>query len=107
MILKYNIEVDNRVVEREINKLTDQIFKLLPYREEGEDWTLPLQTVMEELVGMQRLLIEYPGVTFSLMCKLEGLFTLEEDNDFFKFRRTIFECLSRLNEIKEEVINAR
>lgn len=105
MIIKYGVEIDNQAVIREIERLIDQIFKLLPYREEGEDWTLPLQTIMEELAGMQRLLVEHPGITFPLMCKLEGLFTLTHDADFLDFRRTIFECLSRLNEVKDVIAN--
>ena len=34
--------------------------------------------------------------------KMEGLVSLEEE-DFFNFRRTIFECLNLLNRIKDYV----
>ena len=85
-----------------LKKITNQIYKLLPNREEGIDWINPLQTIMEELAGMNRLLIDQEDIFFSLLCKLEGLFILTDDKeDFFLYRRTIFECLSLINEIKE------
>ena len=37
----------------------------------------------------------------SLLSKLEGLKSLDED--FFSFRRTIFECLNLMNKVKDYV----
>ena len=45
-------------------------------------------------------------IIFSLMCKLEGLFTLNGENDFFEYRRTIFECLNLIQEIKTNIEEA-
>ena len=56
MILKYNIEIDNKVIYSRIQVLINQIYKLLPNREEGIDWEKPLETILEELAGMQRLM---------------------------------------------------
>lgn len=56
MILKYNIEIDNKVIYSRIQVLINQIYKLLPSREEGVDWQKPLETILEELIGMQRLM---------------------------------------------------
>lgn len=72
-------------------------------REEGSDWQKPLETLMEELTGMDRLLIDQHKTFFSLLCKLEGLFELTQAEDFDRYRCTIFECLSLLNTIKENV----
>lgn len=102
MKIKYDTEVSIAAIEKDLKKLTNQIYKLLPNREEGIDWINPLQTIMEELAGMNRLLIDQEDIFFSLLCKLEGLFILTDDKeDFFLYRRTIFECLSLINEIKE------
>lgn len=102
MKIKYDTEVSIAAIEKDLRKLTNQIYKLLPNREEGIDWINPLQTIMEELAGMNRLLIDQEDIFFSLLCKLEGLFILTDDKeDFFLYRRTIFECLSLINEIKE------
>jgi hypothetical protein len=52
---------------------------------------------------MHRLLPEeYNDILFSLLCKLEGLFTLTDEDSFFDFRRTIFESLNLMNKVKEK-----
>ena len=77
---------------------------MLPSREEGLDWEKPLSTIVEEFAGMSMLLIEHHKTLFSLLCKLEGLFTLIEESDFMSFRKTIFECLNLVGELKENVV---
>lgn len=101
MVLKYNIDMENKTIDNSIKKLTNQIYKLLPSREENLDWETPLETIMVELAGMDRLFIGQQNIFFSLLCKLEGLFTLTNEDDFLLFRRTIFECLSLVSVLKE------
>lgn len=101
MILKYNAEIDNYAIENSVKRITNQIYKLLPNREENVDWEKPLETIIEELAGMDRLLIGQHNILFPLICKLEGLFTLTEEDDFLLFRRTIFECLSLISSLKK------
>lgn len=103
MIIKYNANIDNNAIYTNLNRLTNQIYKLLPNREESIDWELPLNTILEEFAGMDALLIDQHEILFSLLCKLEGLFTLTKENDFFMFRRTIFECLSLVNRLKKNL----
>lgn len=103
MIIKYNANINNDAIYANLNRLTNQIYKLLPNREESIDWKLPLNTILEEFAGMDTLLIDQHEILFSLLCKLEGLFTLTKENDFFMFRRTIFECLSLVNRLKENL----
>lgn len=100
MILKYGAEIDKSAIDKNLNRITNQIYKLLPSREEKSDWQKPLTTIIEELAGMDRLLFDQHEVLFPLLCKLEGLFLLSEDKDFFLYRRTIFECLGLINNIK-------
>ena len=104
MIIKYNANIDNLAIEKNFKRLVNQIYKLLPNREEGVDWEKPLLTIMEELAGMDRLLIDQHEPFFCLLSKLEGLFVLTKENDFMSFRRTIFECLNLLGEIKEKCL---
>lgn len=101
MVLKYDIDIENNTIDNNIKKLTNQIYKLLPSREENLDWETPLETIMVELAGMDRLFIGQQNIFFSLLCKLEGLFTLTNEDDFLLFRRTIFECLSLVGVLKE------
>lgn len=98
MKIKYDIDIDNDTINRNTKKMINQTFKLLPMREEGSDWTKPLETIMQELKGKQRLLAPYKeDIYFSLLAKMEGLFELTSSNDFELYRRTIFECLGLLN----------
>ena len=104
MILKYDLEIEENVIKANLKRITNQIYKLLPNREEGIDWETPLTTIMEELAGMNRLFTDQQEFLFSILCKLEGLFTLTDEKDFFLYRRTIFECLSLMNSIMQECL---
>ena len=53
---------------------------------------------------MDKLLNNYHEILFPLLCKLEGLYTLTKEEDFFSYRRTIFECLNLLSSLKEGVL---
>lgn len=99
MVIKYNVDFNNAAIEKNLDRITNQIFKLLPNREEGGDWQTPLKNLILELVGMSQLLNEEK--MFTLLCKMETLLTLTEEDDFFAFRKVIFECLGLMNEIKK------
>ena len=102
MKIKYDSEIDTESIKTNLKRLTNQIYKLLPNREEGIEWQAPLKTIIEEFAGMDRLLIDQHDILFPLLCKLEGLLTLEEETDFFEYRRTIFECLSLVSTLIEK-----
>lgn len=104
MILKYNIDIGNNVISHRLQNLINQIYKLLPSREEGIDWEKPLETIIEELAGLERLMDGgYSEIFLPLLSKLEGLFLLTNVEDFSCYRRTIFECLGLMNELKKEL----
>lgn len=103
MILKYDIEIPNEDIIVNLKRITNQVYKLLPSREEGADWEKPLSTLIEEMAGMERLFDGQCSALFPLLCKLEGLFILTKQEDFFLFRRTIFECLSLINEMVNQI----
>ena len=103
MILKYNIEIDTAAINENIKRLTNQIYKLLPNREENADWQTPLTTIIEEIGGMNRLVVGHQETLFMLLCKLEGLFILTDEDDFFSYRRTIFDCLNLMSTLKGEI----
>lgn len=103
MIIKYDAYIDGEAIKINLKRLANQIYKLLPSREEGLDWEKPLSTIIEEFSGMSMLLLEGHKILFSLLCKLEGLFTLTKEDDFMAFRKTIFECLNLVGELKNVV----
>ena len=99
MIIKYDAKIKDDSIKINLQRITNQIYKLLPNREEGIDWEKPLSTLIEELAGMDSLLIDQHDILFPLLCKLEGLLTLTLEQDFFLYRRTIFECLGLMNDL--------
>lgn len=104
MTLKYNVSFSDQTIEKNFKKIINQTYKLLPMREEKKDWKKPLQTIIQELVGMKRLFSGWQEQSFFvLLCKLEGMFNLIEQKDFSLYRRTIFQCLSLLGDLKTNV----
>lgn len=106
MVTKYNTLIENEAIVVNLKRITNQVYKLLPSREEGADWEKPLSTLIEEIAGMDRVLIGQHEILFPLLCKLEGLFILTKEDDFFLFRRTIFECLSLINDLTKVCQNS-
>lgn len=102
MILKYDVEIQDEAIIRNIDRITNQIFKLLPNREEGGEWKASLQNLIIEITGMNELLFDHTSL-FSLLCKLEALLLLTEEDDFPIFRKIIFECLGLMNSLKKVI----
>ena len=104
MKLKYDIEIEDKIISKRLQNLFNQTYKLLPIRQEGTDWQKPLQTVIEELVGMQRLMnYNYSEIFFPLLSKMEGLYSLTNKDNFSCYRRTIFECLGLMNILQKQI----
>lgn len=94
---KYNLEFNYVDIERDMHRLTNQLWKLIPMRENEENWMNQLNTVILELVGLSEIL--YHDEKFIiLLSKLEGL-RHDTDIDFILYRKTIFETMSLLKEI--------
>lgn len=100
MIIKYDIDISNSAIVDNLNRLVNQIFKLLPSREEGGDWKSPLENLILEVGGLSSLLYNQSDLLL-LLSKMEGLLTLNEEKDFLMFRKTIFECLSLIDKVKK------
>lgn len=92
---KYEIEFSQETIQKTVLRLTNQLWKLIPMRENDEDWYKQLQTVTLEIAGLNELFI---SPTFlQLLSKLEGL-QIKEVN-FELYRKTIFECINILQEL--------
>jgi len=100
MVLKYDIDIAEDAIIENIDRIINQIFKLLPSREEGGDWETPLHNLILEVGGMNRLLSDQT-ILFSLLCKMEALTVLTGEDDYLAFRKLIFECLGLLKQLKE------
>ena len=96
---KYEIEFSIDSVEKNVHRLTNQLWKLIPMREHEEDWTKQLDTVILEIVGMNEIFIEPQFL--QLLCKLEGIKI--QEMTFELYRKTVFECISLLQELKRGI----
>lgn len=65
-------------------------------RENEEDWEKQLNTVIIEIAGLNEIFIEMPQF-LQILSKLEGINTID---DFFTYRKTIFEAINLLQELK-------
>lgn len=92
---KYDIKIREEDCNKNVQRLTNQLWKLIPMREHEEDWSKQLETVILEIVGLDEIFI---GPSFiQLLSKLEGL--RKEDINFEFYRKTVFECISLLRGI--------
>lgn len=96
----YYTTVDNEVVYSILERMTSQTFKLLPMREEEQEWTKPLETLSIELLGLSKIFPQNPSL-FSAVCKMEGIKEMGDRMDFMTYRRTIFEICGLLGKAKE------
>ena len=99
MITSYGFDFRARDIEVSVRRLTNQLWKLIPMREHKENWPKQLDTVILEIAGLNEIFI-YPQF-LQLLCKLEGLKTQETDFEFY--RKTVFECISLLQELSHGI----
>ena len=93
----YNFSIPKETLQKDINRLTNQLWKLIPMRENGEDWKNQLDTVLLELLGLKEILEKVEESYLILLTKLNGLKV--EETEFALYRKTIFECISLLREM--------
>ncbi len=98
MITKYDSTIDAKSINEYLHKLKNQIFKLLPLREENSDWEKWLETLMIEINGVDRVLMSQVDF-LRLLGKLEMLPTFSK-SEFHIYRKTIFECINLVDSMK-------
>lgn len=98
----HGLEIDNSLLSENLDRITNQIFKLLPMYEEEQDWQKPLETLIIELSGFNGLFKDN-SESVRLLFKMQGLLE-SSDIDFMAFRRTIFECCSLAGKIKTHIV---
>lgn len=55
MITKYGFELTAHDIEVNVRRLTNQLWKLIPMREHGENWLKQLDTVTIEIAGLNEI----------------------------------------------------
>ena len=96
---KYGTDISIEAVKINVRRLTNQLWKLIPMREHNENWKKQLETVTLEIAGMGEV-FTFP-LFVQLLNKLEGLRV--QDTDFELYRKTVFECISLLQELNHGI----
>lgn len=93
---KYNFEIADAIVSADVNRLTNQLWKLIPMREHEENWLMQLDSLIVEIAGLNEI-FKVDGSLLKLLSKLEGLKVTE--TEFYIYRKTVFESISLLREM--------
>lgn len=93
MKIKYDIEFSKATLHADVKRLINQLWKLIPMRENAEDWRGHLAVLTEEIAGLNELTEELQLLI--LLSKLEGL-TSSVCDDFMLYRKTVFKCIDLL-----------
>ena len=99
METKYDFSFSEEEVNKEIIRLTNQMWKLIPMRENDEAWDKQLETVIIDIAGKDEIFL-HNSQFLQLLSKLEGLLII--DVDFPIYRKTIFECINLINDTKSK-----
>ena len=92
LLTKYGV-VEIEDMQSTVMRLTNQLWKLIPMKENDENWQMQLDSVILELTGLNEILILNP-ILLQLLSKLEGLQVI--DTPFALYRKTVFESISLL-----------
>ena len=57
-LTKYDFDFQKEVIDVNIRRLTNQLWKLIPMREHEENWTKQLETVILEIAGMNEIFMD-------------------------------------------------
>ena len=97
---KYNLFFEKEEIKQEILRLTNQLWKLIPMWENGEDWLKQLETVIIDIAGKDEIFL-HDSHFLQLLSKLEGL-RVVDGLEFTIYRKTIFECINIINAILQD-----
>lgn len=98
MKTKYDFEFSNDIIHQNTIRLINQLWKLIPMRENGENWKKQLTTVINEIAGLKEIFLSDPHF-LQILSKLEGLQVVE--SEFDEYRKVVFESISLLQEFSK------
>lgn len=99
---QYNLNYPNSNICKDMTRLINQVWKLLPMRENKEDWLKQLDSVLLELRGLHQLFGEQLDFLI-LISKLEGL---KDEQNFMSYRVGVFSSISLMTELSH-LINGK
>lgn len=103
MITKYsNVQFDTSTVVSDLKRLINHVWKLIPMRENDENWEKQISYVLVELSGLQELFMSQIDF-LETISKLEGL-KERKDIDFYEYRAIIFSVISLIGDANERIV---
>ena len=81
---KYGFDFPKERIAKDVDRLTSQVWKLIPMRENGEDWVKQLNTVIIEISGLHEIFVFNP-LFLQLLAKLEGMGKENPGMDFIVY----------------------
>ena len=96
----YGFSFSESIIHNDVKRLTNQLWKLIPMKENEEDWSKQLNSVIIEIAG-KHVIFNADQRFLQLLSKLEGLKVT--DLEFALYRKTVFECINLLQEIGKEL----
>ena len=98
MITKYsNLSFKETTVSEDLRRLINQIWKLVPMRENEENWKVQIETVLIELIGLKELFNNELDLLV-IITKLEGL--KYSETTFAQYRGTVFSIIHELGDLR-------
>lgn len=95
-------KIPKEIIETDNRRLIHQIWKLIPMRENEENWQEHLKCLIAEIIGLNNLILQFDINFLVLISKLEGLTSVACD-DFMVFRKTVFKCINLLSRCLKNV----
>lgn len=94
---KYGFQIDDAIINQTLHRLINQIWKLIPMKENEENWQGQLDKVIVEVSGLHVVLSSNDKFLL-LLANLEGLKVV--DISFVEYRSKVFESISLLRELR-------
>lgn len=88
-------QFEMEVVIKDLRRLINQIWKLLPMRENQEDWQGQLRSVLLELRGLDQLF----GGELDFLVFITELKGLLDEEDFMTYRKAVFSAISLMTSL--------
>lgn len=90
--------IPHTALENNLKRLTNQMWKLIPMRENKENWLAQLDLVINELLGIKDIYMVADEHFLILLTKLRGL--QDSNIGFNAYRNTVFKCISLLRQLQ-------
>lgn len=87
--------------EKYWGKKISHTWVLIPMFENGEDWVKNIQTLSIELYGTKEIVSHDPELESRLITAISKLKGLASNDDFVYHRKTVFEIISLIEELRD------